>query len=291
VQPVAAATGRSEEGQSVSVQGAWIENRPRRGFLRLDLREIWAYRELAGFMALRDLKVRYKQAMFGVAWAVVQPLALVAVFTLVFRRLASVSSDGIPYPVFALVGLMAWGYTSSSVTRATQSLVNNAALVTKVYFPRLLVPVAAVLPGLVDFLLTLPVLAALCTMYGVRPTWAIVTLPLWVAALVLVAFAVGLLLSALNVRYRDVNHAITLLVQLWMFLSPVAYPGSSVPEPWQTLYHLNPMAGVIAGFRWALVGGPSPTPAAALSALVTVALLAVSVVYFQRTERRFADVI
>jgi lipopolysaccharide transport system permease protein len=275
----------------VGVESTWVENRPRKGFLRLDLKELWAYRELAGFLAQRDIKTRYKQALFGVAWAVVQPLALVLVFTLVFRRLADVSSDGIPYPVFALVGLMAWGYASGSVVRATHSLVGNTALITKVYFPRLLIPAAAVLPGLIDFFVALPVLAVLCVFYDVRPTWATITLPLWIALMVVVAFVVGLLLSALNVRYRDVTQAITLLVQLWLFLSPVAYPSSSVPEPWRDLYYLNPMTGVINGLRWALVAGPSPIPEVALSATMTAGLAVVALVYFQRTERRFADVI
>jgi lipopolysaccharide transport system permease protein len=275
----------------VAAKNEWIENRPRTGFIHLDVRELWAYRELAGFLAQRDIKTRYKQAVFGVAWAVVQPLALVTVFTLVFRRLANISSDGIPYPVFALVGLMVWGYASGSVARATQSLVGNAALITKVYFPRLLIPTAAIVPGLIDFVLSVPVLTLLCILYDVRPTWAILTLPVWVALLIIVAFMVGVLLSALNVRYRDITQAITLLIQLWLFLSPVAYPSSSVPEPWQDLYYLNPMAGVITGMRWALVGGPNPIPEAGLSVIVTVGVFAVAIVYFQHTERRFADVI
>jgi lipopolysaccharide transport system permease protein len=268
----------------------WVENRPRRGFIHLDFAEVWDYRELAWFMALRDLKVRYKQAAFGIGWAVVQPLAMVAAFTLVFRRLASVSSDGIPYPVFALVGLMAWGYVSGSVVRATQSLVGNAALVTKVYFPRILVPAAAVLPGAVDFMLALPVLAVLMVIYSVSPTWAIVTLPLWLLALVILAFAVGLLLSALNVRYRDVNQAIALMIQLWLFLSPVAYPASSVPGHWRTLYYLNPMAGIVTGLRWAVVGGAGLEPAVLLSGVSASLVLAGAIWYFQRTERRFADI-
>ncbi len=269
----------------------WVENRPSPRLRSVDLRELWAYRELAGFLALRDLRVRYKQAAFGVAWAIFQPLAGVVVFTIVFRRLASVASDGIPYPVFAFVGLTVWAYASSSVTKATQSLVSNAALVTKVYFPRVVVPLAAVLPGLLDFAVALPVLGILWAVYGVTPTWALLTLPLWVTAVVVVAFAVGLLLSALNVRYRDVSQAITLFIQLWLFLSPVAYPSSSVPAGWRPLYALNPMSGVIDGFRWALVGGPAPGPWLLLSGLVTVVLLATGVVYFQRTERQFADVI
>jgi lipopolysaccharide transport system permease protein len=275
---------------SASAAG-WIENRPRSGLFRLDLRELWAYRELAAFLALRDIRVRYKQAILGIGWAVFQPLAGVVVFTIVFQRLADVESDGLPYPAFAFVGLTVWAYTSGAVTRATQSLVSNANLVTKVYFPRILVPLAAVIPGLLDLAVSLPVLVVLYAVYDVRPGWALLTLPLWIAAAMVVAFAVGLLLSALNVRYRDVNQAITLLVQLWLFLSPVAYPTSAVPAAWQPLYAVNPMSAVIEGFRWCLLGGPQPGAWALVSAAVTILLLAVALTYFQRTERRFADVI
>ena len=272
-------------------RGTWVENRPSTGFRGPGLRELWRYRELGGFLALRDLKVRYKQAVFGAAWAVFQPLTGVLVFTLVFRRLAKVPSDGIPYPLFAFVGLSVWSYHASSVTRATQSLVGNAPLVTKVYFPRLLVPLAAVLPGLVDLALSMLTLGVLLVVYETAPTAAVLTLPLWVLALVTTSFSVGLWLSALNVQYRDVNHAITLLVQLWLFVSPVAYPSSMVQGGWRFLYALNPMAGVIDGFRWALVRGPGPGPTVLVSMAVTLVLLVSGVLYFQRTERRFADVI
>jgi lipopolysaccharide transport system permease protein len=271
--------------------GEWIENRPRSGLFRLDIRELWAYRELTTFLALRDIKVRYKQAILGVGWAVFQPLAGAVAFTIVFRRLANMESDGLPYPVFAYVGLVVWAYTSSAVTRATQSLVNNTNLVTKVYFPRLVIPLAAVFPGLLDLAVSLPVLVVLCAVYDVRPGLAVVTLPLWILAAMLVAFAVGSLLSALNVRYRDVNQAITLLVQLWLFLSPVAYPISAVPEAWQPLYAVNPMSLVVEGFRWCLLGGPAPGAWWPISAVVTIVLLAAALIYFQRTERQFADVI
>jgi ABC-type polysaccharide/polyol phosphate export permease len=271
---------------------AWVENRPSRGFRGPRLRELWRYRELGGFLALRDLKVRYKQAVFGAAWAVFQPLAGAVVFTLVFGRLAKVPSDGIPYPLFAFVGLSVWSYHASSVTRATQSLVGNAPLVTKVYFPRLLVPLAAVLPGLVDLALSLLTLVVLLVVYETVPSGAVLTLPMWVVALVATSFSVGLWLSALNVQYRDVNHAVTLFVQLWLFVSPVAYPSSMVEGGgWRWVYALNPMAGVIDGFRWALVRGPRPGPTVLVSMAVILVLLVSGVLYFQRTERRFADVI
>ena len=269
----------------------WIENRPSRGLRWPDLGELWQYRELAGFLALRDLKVRYKQALLGAAWAVVQPLAGVLVFTLVFRRLADVPSDGIPYPIFALVGLMVWTYVSSSITRATHSLVSNSPLVTKVYFPRLLAPFASVLPGLVDLLFSLIILAVLMPVYGVGPTAAIVTAPLWLLAAIAVVVGTGLLLGTLNVRYRDVGHVIALLVQLWLFVSPVAYPSTLVPEAWRGVYFINPIAGVVEGFRWALVGAPWPGSGVWVSLTTTVVVLVMGVIYFERAERRFADVI
>ncbi len=269
----------------------WIENRPSRGLRLPDARELWRYRELAGFLALRDLKVRYKQALLGAAWAVFQPLAGVLVFTLVFRRLAQVPSAGIPYPIFALVGLMVWTYVSGSVTRATQSLVSNSPLVTKVYFPRLLAPLASVLPGLVDLLFSFLILAILMPVYRVGPTAAIVTTPLWLLAAVAVVLGMGLLLGTLNVRYRDVGHVITLLVQLWMFVSPVAYPSTLVPETWRGIYFLNPIAGVVEGFRWALIGAPWPGSGVWVSLVVALVLLVAGVIYFERSERRFADVI
>jgi lipopolysaccharide transport system permease protein len=276
---------------AVNDRRAWVENRPSRGFRGLDLRELRQYRSLAGFLALRDLKVRYKQAAFGAAWAVLQPLIGVVVFTVVFRRLAKVPSDGIPYQVFAFLGLAVWAYVSSGVTKAAQSLVSNSPLVTKVYFPRVLAPLAAVLPGLLDLALSLVVLGALMAVARLAPTWAALTLPFWVLALLVVTLGVGIWLGALNVQYRDVNQAITLLVQLWLFLSPVAYPSSLVPDAWRPLYALNPLTGILDGFRWALLGAPWPGPTLAISLTVAAALLASSLVYFQRVERRFADVI
>jgi lipopolysaccharide transport system permease protein len=272
-------------------QRAWIENRPGRGLRGLDLRELWQYRELGGFLALRDLKVRYKQAAFGAAWAVLQPLVGAVVFTMVFRRLAKVPSDGIPYPVFAFLGLAVWAYLSSGVTKASQSLVSNSPLVTKVYFPRVIAPLASVMPGLLDLALSLLVLGVLMTAYRVTPSWAMLTLPLWLLALVAVTLSVGLWLAALNVQYRDVNHAVTLLIQLWLFMSPVAYPSSLVPAAWRSLYALNPAAGLLDGFRWAMLGAPWPGADLILSFGVTVALAISGVLYFQRVERRFADVI
>lgn len=285
----------SIDGRAVAVAltggHGWIENRPTRGFRGLDLRELWAYRELAAFLALRDVKVRYKQAAFGAGWAVLQPLAGVAVFTVVFRDLAGVPSDGVPYPLFAYVGLTIWAYFSGSATKATQSLVQNAPLVSKIYFPRIIAPVAGVLPGLLDLLIALALLAVLLPVYGRAPGWEILTVPLLIIPLVLSALAVGLWLGTLNVMYRDVSQGITLIIQLLLFISPVAYPASAVPGSWRTVYFLNPVAGIIEAFRWAILGGPWPGGNFVLSLSVTVVLLAGGTAYFLRVERRFADVI
>jgi lipopolysaccharide transport system permease protein len=269
----------------------WIENRPTRGLRWPDLQELWQHRELAGFLALRELKARYKQAVLGAGWAVLQPLAGVVVFTIVFRRFAKVPSDGIPYPVFALAGLTVWSYASGSVTKDAQILVSNAPLVTKVYFPRLLAPVAAVLPGLLDLLLSLLVLAVFLVAYDVHPTWALATLPLWLLLLVVTVLGIGLWLGTMNVSYRDINQAITLLVQLWMFITPVAYPSSVVPARWRALYFANPMAGVVEGSRWALVGTPWAGNDVFISIAAAIVLLVGGVAYFEHAERRFADVI
>lgn len=269
----------------------WVENRPARGLRRLDLHELWAYRELAGFLALRDLKVRYKQAVFGIAWAIVQPLATVAVFTIVFNRLASVQSEGIPYPVFALAGLTLWTYVSNGVNRATLSLVGNPALVTKVYFPRILAPIASVLPALVDFAISLMLLGILIPVYGATLSGAAVTLPVWIIGASATAMGVGLILGTLNVRYRDVNQGIAFFIQLWFFLSPVAYASSSVPEGWRWVYALNPMVGWIDGLRWAVLGAPWPGLRLLVSVVSTLVVCTLGVAYFQAAERRFADVI
>ena len=269
----------------------WIENRPTHGFRWPDSKELWQHRELAGFLALRELKARYKQALLGAGWAILQPLIGVVVFTIVFGRFAKVPSEGIPYPLFALVGLAVWSYTSGSVTKATQILVTNSPLVTKVYFPRVLAPVAAVLPGLVDLMVSLLAVSVLWVVYDTYPTWAIVTLPLWIMVLVVTALGIGLWLGTLNVSYRDINQAVTLLISMWLFITPVAYPSSVVPQGWRALYFVNPMAGVVEGFRWALVGVPWVGNEVFISIATSVLLFVGGVLYFEHAERRFADVI
>jgi ABC-type polysaccharide/polyol phosphate export permease len=268
----------------------WVENAPSSGLSLPRLRELWQYRELAVRLVERDLKVRYKQAVFGAAWAVFQPLALTLVFTAVFTRVARIET-AIPYPVFALSGLIAWTYISGSVAKTTQSLVGNSPLVTKVYFPRLLVPFAAVVPGLVDLGVSLIILGGVMIAYDVHIALPIVTLPVWLAAMVVVVLGVGLLLGTLNVRYRDVTHGVSLLLQLWVFLSPVAYPSSLVPHTWRPFYFLNPVAGVLEGFRWSLTGVGWPGSAVFISLAAALVLFVAGAVYFQSAERRFADVI
>src|ERR1041385_5853931 len=228
--------------------------RPSRGFLRLNLRDVWEYRELLYFLVWRDVKVRYKQTVLGAAWAVLQPVMTMVVFSVFFGRLAKVPSDGIPYPVFAFAALLPWQLFAFALSESSNSLVGSQNLITKVYFPRLVIPISSVLAGLVDFGIAFAVLLGLMWWYGITPTAAIVFLPLFVALAITTALAVGLWLSSLNVKYRDVRYTIPFLTQFWMFATPVAYPSSLVPGRWHTLYGLNPMAGVVEAFRWALLG-------------------------------------
>lgn len=269
----------------------WTENRPSGGARALRLAELWAYRELVLFLALRDVKARYKQALFGIGWSVVQPIVGVLMLTLVFRRLAGVPSDGIPYPLFALLGFLLWSYFAGSLGSASTSLVNNVSLVTKVYFARMVTPVAALLPGLVHLAVGFVLLVVLLVVYGVRPGWEALLAPLCLLGAMAIALGAGLLLAALNVKYRDVGHVLGFLTQLWFLASPVAYPSSLVGDEWRYVYALNPMAGVLDAARWSLLEGPAPGPELAISALSALVLLAVGLFYFQRTERQFADVI
>jgi len=258
----------------------------------LEFRELWEYRELLYFLIWRDVKVRYKQTALGAAWAVIQPFFMMVVFSLFFGRLAKVPSDGIPYPVFTFCALLPWQLFANALTESSNSLVGNQNLITKVYFPRLVVPISAVLGGLVDFVIAFMILLGMMLYYGIVPGWAIVTLPGFILLAVLTALGVGLWLSALNVQYRDVRYTIGFLVQLWLFLTPVAYPSSIVPEKWRPLYGLNPMAGVVEGFRWALLGKSQP-PGAMLwvSVAVVIVILFGGLYYFRRMEQTFADTI
>lgn len=258
----------------------------------IGLRELWEYRELLYFLTWRDIKVRYKQTVLGAAWAVIQPLFMMLVFSLFFGKLAGVPSDGIPYPVFAFCGLLPWQLFANSLTQASNSLVGSQNLITKVYFPRLVVPISAVLGGVVDFAIAFVLLLAMMLYYGIVPGWQIVVLPGLVLLVVLASLGVGLWLSALNVQYRDVRYTISFLVQFWLFATPVAYPSSIVPEKWRVLYALNPMVGVVDGFRWALLGKPeSPGVPLLISMIVVFLLLIGGLYYFRRMEQQFADIV
>jgi lipopolysaccharide transport system permease protein len=266
--------------------------RPARGWTSLDLRELWRYRELLAFLIWRDVKVRYKQTALGAAWAILQPVFSMVVFSLFFGRLAKVPSDGVPYPVFAYCALLPWQLFAYALAESSNSVVANERLITKIYFPRLVIPIAGVLAGLVDFAIAFSVLIVLMLHYGIAPTWTIATLPLFVLLAILSALAVGLWFSALNVQYRDVRYTVGFLTQIWLFLSPVAYPSSLVPERWRPLYGLNPMAGVVEGFRWALLGKtPAPGAMLAVSVMMVLLLLVGGLFYFRRMETSFADVI
>lgn len=257
-----------------------------------DLGEVWRHRELLQFLVWRDVKVRYKQTMLGAGWAVLQPLLTMIVFSVVFGRLASVPSDGLPYPIFAFAGLLPWQMFAFALTESTNSLVASQAVITKVYFPRLIVPLASVAVAVLDFCIAFTVLVAMMVWYGVGLRPAVVLLPLFLGLTILTAVSAGLWLSALNARYRDIRYAVPFLTQIWLFLSPIAYPASLVPEKFRWLYGLNPLAGTVEGFRWALLGSPAPQPAMiAVSASVVLCLLAGGLVYFRKTERTIADVI
>jgi homopolymeric O-antigen transport system permease protein len=265
---------------------------PSRGWLSLNLREIWAYHELLYFLIWRDVKVRYKQTAIGAIWVILQPLLTMVVFTLVFNRIANISSDGLPYPIFAYAALLPWNLFAGALNRSGTSLVGQSNLISKVYFPRLIIPFSATVSGVVDFAIAFVILIAMMVWYGVAPNWGVLALPLFILLALTAAFSVGLWLSALNVRYRDAGYALPFLIQLWLFASPVAYPTSLVPEQWQFLYNLNPMAGVIEGFRWALLGKAQPDfGVIAVSAAAVIAVLLGGLVYFKRTERTFADVV
>jgi len=262
------------------------------GRTALRLREVWQYRELLYFLAWRDITVRYKQTALGVAWAVIQPVLTTVVFSIFFGRLAGMPSDGLPYPLFALCALLPWQLFAHALAESSNSLVANQNLITKVYFPRLVIPAAAVLASLLDFLVAFVVLLGLMRYYHRAPAAAAWTLPLFLLLAVALALGVGLWLSALNVQYRDVRYTIPFLTQLWLFATPIAYPSSLVPQGWQALLGVNPMAGVVEGFRWSLLGARPPSPVLlGVSVLATLLLLLAGLWYFRRMERTFADIL
>lgn len=267
-----------------------IENR--RGAGSLALRDAWASRELLYFLVWRDLKVRYRQTVLGAAWALVQPAAAMVIFTVVFGRLAQLPSDGVPYPLFAYAGLVPWTYFATATAAGAASVTAQQNLIAKVYFPRILIPAAAVLTPVIDAVIALSLAAVLCWWFGVAPSAGLLALPGFLVLAIVAAFGVSLLLSAVNVRYRDVRYVMPFLIQVWLFATPVAYPSSLIPERWRPFAGLNPMASVVDGFRWAIGSAPPPSvEMLALSILTTIAAVVAGSVYFARVERDFADII
>ncbi len=266
--------------------------KPSTGWSALNLRDLWLYRELIFFMTWRDLKVRYKQTLLGAGWAILQPFLTMVVFSIFFGSLANVPSDGVPYPIFSYTALIPWTLFSKALQDASRSLVQSSHMITKVYFPRMILPLSSVLAGVVDFLIAFLVLIGMMVFYGIFPTSNIWLLPLFILLALVTAVGVGLWLSALNVLYRDINYVLPFLTQLWMFLTPIAYPSSMVPRQFQTLYALNPMAGVVEGFRWVLLGsGQPPGVMTLVSGLAAIVLLISGMFYFRRMERLFADMV
>jgi lipopolysaccharide transport system permease protein len=280
-------TGASSQGIPVPT----IIIRPPRKWVPVDFKELWEYRELLYFFTWRDVKLRYKQTGLGIAWAIIQPLFLMVIFSLFFGGLAQIPSDGVPYPLFSLAALLPWTLFAEGMTRSTISMVSNAGIMTKVYFPRLIMPVASIMSPLVDFCVAFGILIIMMAYYGFVPTINVIFLPLLVVFAMMTSLAVGLWLSALNVKYRDFQYTVPFLIQIWMFASPVVYPASMVPQQFRFLYALNPMTGVIEGFRWALLGTNPPTTMIFISLGVVIALLISGVFYFRRMEQYFADIV
>jgi lipopolysaccharide transport system permease protein len=269
-----------------------FEIRPSSAWRMLDVRELWAYRELIYFLTWRDIKVRYKQTAIGIAWALLQPVAMMVVFTLFFGRLGQLSSEDVPYPLFVLAALVPWQLFQRSISESTSSLVADQRLITRVYFPRIIVPLSTTLAALVDFLIAAALLFGLIFIYGHPPHAEIVWLPLFILLMLVTALGVGFWLSALNVEYRDVSYTIPFLNQFWFFSTPIVYASTVVPEQWRPLYGLNPMVGVIEGFRWCLLGiGNGPDAMVAASFVVAIALFVSGTIWFRRRERTFVDAI
>ncbi|WKZ51417.1 MAG: ABC transporter permease [Anaerolineales bacterium] len=272
---------------------ATIYIKPSHGLAALNLRDLWVYRELVFFMVWRDVKVKYKQTLLGMAWAVIQPVMTMLVFTFLFGTVAKLPTDGIPYPVFSFTALLPWGLFVTALNQGSRSLVAHNNMVTKIYFPRLILPMSAVFAGLVDFAIAFVILVALMVYYHVTPAWNLVwTLPLFLLLALVAALGVALWLSAINVKYRDVNQALPFLTQFWLFATPVAYSSSVISPKWQIVYSLNPMAGVVNGFRWALLGsGNGPDAALWVSVAISILVLVTGLFYFRSTEKTFADTI
>ena len=269
-----------------------IRIEPTKGWVSLKLKELLEYRELLYFFIWRDIKVRYKQTVLGGAWAIIQPFSTMVVFSLFFGKLAKIPSDGIPYPIFSYAALVPWTFFANGLGKASNSLVGSSNLIKKVYFPRLSIPIASVLSGIIDFLLSFIILIGMMIYYGVSPTTNVIWLPFLLALSFITALGVSLWLSALNVQFRDVQYVIPFITQLWLFATPIVYPSSLLSEPWRTIYGINPMVGVVEGFRWALLGThTAPGPMLIVSSLVALSILVSGALYFRRLEKTFADVV
>jgi len=288
---VTASTAESSASKRQSAATV-IRIEPSSGWVSLQLRQLWEYRELLYFLVWRDIKVRYKQTLLGAAWAIIQPFFTMVVFSIFFGRLAKIPSDGVPYPIFSFAALVPWSFFATALNQSSNSLVASANLIKKVYFPRLAIPIATVFSGLVDFGLAFLILLGMIFFYGLTPTINIVWLPCFLLLAFVTALGVGFWLSALNVQYRDVRYTVPFLTQFWMFSSPVVYPSSLLAEPWRTLYGLNPMVGVIEGFRWALLGtNTAPGGIIIASSAAALIILITGAFFFQRMEKNFADVV
>lgn len=283
----------SSVGQSVDTMPASVLRlEPSLGWVSLRLHELWEYRELLYFLTWRDIKVRYKQTVLGAAWAIIQPFFTMVIFSLFFGKLAKIPSDGIPYPIFAYAALVPWIFFANGLTQSSNSLVGSANLIKKVYFPRLVIPISSVVSGAVDFVLAFTVLLGMMLFYGIFPTFNIIWLPFLLVLAFVTSLGVGLWFSAMNVQFRDVRYTIPFLTQVWLFATPIAYPSSLLSEPWRTVYGLNPMVGVVEGFRWALLGtDTAPGPVIVVSSLAALFILIGGAFYFRRMEKTFADVV
>lgn len=265
---------------------------PPRGWVNLGLREFWSYRELLYFLTWRDIKVRYKQTLLGLTWAIIQPFFTMIVFSLFFGKLAKMPSDGIPYPIFTYAALVPWTFFATGLTQSSNSVVASSNMIKKVYFPRLIIPISSILPGLVDFAVAFVVLLGMMAYFNMVPTANVVFLPVFLLLALVTALGVGLWLAAINVQYRDVRYAVPFVLQFWMFSTPIVYPSSLLGEPWRTLYAINPLVGIVEGFRWALLGAnTAPGPIIIVSSIVAIALFFGGVFYFRHLEKTFADVV
>jgi lipopolysaccharide transport system permease protein len=289
---VAGAPAASMDRADATLPVAFTRVERSRGWVSLQLADLWHYRELVYFLTWRDVKVRYKQTVLGAAWAILQPVLTMAIFSLFFGRLAHMPSDGMPYPIFTFAALVPWTFFSNGLTQSSNSLVGNAALITKVYFPRLIVPVATIFSGVIDFALAFVMLLALMAYWHLAPAATVLWLPVFMLLALIAALGTGLWLSAMNVQFRDVRYTVPFLTQLWLFATPIAYPSSLLHEPWRTLFAINPMVGAVEGFRWALFGR-TPLPIGVIGvSFVSAALVLVSgAMYFRRMERTFADIV